>query len=167
VAVLLSSYWAPERCVLRPKESDDPRAHTGGDMHGAAVIAEHYVEVAAQCGELADAEWLVNDDGLGVGGLADCAGRPAFARTCDEEDFDAELVVQLVTGGGEVLQRPDSGSATGPGWMSTLGELFWRAENADGVGRENFWTRAMSVSLGLRPRSRVRIGTSIAESSAR
>ncbi len=104
---------APDRGVLGTKECDDGCADGGGDVHGAAVVAEEEIELREERGELADGECAVEGHEVGLGVYADFLDECLFRRAGDDEDLGVKFVLETVADGGEAGGGPDAvGAAT-------------------------------------------------------
>ena len=58
---------APNGNVLCADESDNARAHSGGDVHRTAVVTDHKIELRGERGELSNGQGTVNDDEMRFG----------------------------------------------------------------------------------------------------
>jgi len=105
----------PDGDILRADEGDDRRADGGGDVHGAAVVAEEKIELSREGGELADGERAVDEHEVGLGGGADGGEERLLGGAADEENPDIEFVLKTIAEGGEILGGPDAGGAAGAG----------------------------------------------------
>ena len=92
---------APDRGVLGTKECDDRCADGGGDVHGAAVVAEEEIELREERGELADGECAVEGHEVGLGVSPDFLDERLFRGAGDDEDLGVEFVLETVADGGE------------------------------------------------------------------
>ena len=106
---------APDGGVLGTEQGDDGCANGGGDVHGAAVVAEEDVELGEEGGELADRERPVERDEMGFGVSPDFLDEGLFGGAGDEEDLRAEFVLQAVGDGGEAFGGPEAKSAATAG----------------------------------------------------
>lgn len=106
---------APDGGVLRAEEGDDGRADGGGDVHGAAVVAEKEIELREERGELAGGEALFDGDEVGAGVRADFGDKGGFAGAGDDEDLGVEFVLKAVAHGGEAVGGPEAEGAAAAG----------------------------------------------------